>query len=166
MSVSRYFGLPGCGKTTTLTYLAKNAIDSGKYKIVAGNVHLALHGYTYIPYDLFGHYDISDAFYLIDEAMVEAGDRDYKNFEKPKLEMFVMHRHYNMDIVLFSQEADGIDKKIRSITDRMYYVKKVSSPENGFLISIVSHIKFYGLIPKLPVKMLVRLLWVTSSLIF
>ena len=34
-----------------------------------------------------------------DEAMVEAGDRDYKNFEKSKLEMFVMHRHYNMDIV-------------------------------------------------------------------
>lgn len=124
MSVSRYFGLPGCGKTTTLTYLAKKAISSGKYKIVAGNVHLALHGYVYIPYDLFGKYDISDAFYLIDEAMVEAGDRDYKNFEKCKLEMFVMHRHYNMDIVLFSQEADGIDKKIRSITDRMYYVKK------------------------------------------
>lgn len=124
MSVSRYFGLPGCGKTTTLTYLAKKAIASGKYNIVAGNVHLALHGYTYIPFDFFGRYDISDAFYLIDEAMVEVGDRDYKNFEKCKLEMFVMHRHFNMDIVLFSQEASGVDKKIRSITDRMYYVKK------------------------------------------
>lgn len=124
MSVSRYFGLPGCGKTTTLVMLAKRGQASGRYKYIYGNVQLHLHGYIYVPFDCFGKYDMSDSLYLIDEAMVEAGDRDYKNFEKCKLEAFVMHRHYNMDIVLFSQEADGIDKKIRSITDRMYYVKK------------------------------------------
>lgn len=124
MAVSRYFGLPGCGKTTTLVMLAKKGQASGRYKNIYGNVMLNLHGYIYVPFDCFGKYDMSDSLYLIDEAMVEAGDRDYKNFEKCKLEAFVMHRHYNMDIVLFSQEADGIDKKIRSITDRMYYVKK------------------------------------------
>lgn len=124
MAVSRYFGLPGCGKTTTLTMLARRALRSGKYENVYGNVHLNLPGYTYVPFECFGKYDLINCLYLIDEAMVEAGDRDYKNFDKCKLERFVMHRHDNMDIVLFSQEADGIDKKIRSITDRMFYVKK------------------------------------------
>ena len=124
MSVSRYFGLPGCGKTTTLTMLVFKAMKSGKYRFIYGNVELKIHGYIYVPFSCFGIFDMVDCLYVIDEAMVEAGDRDYKNFDKCKLERFVKHRHDNMDIVLFSQEADGIDKKIRSITDRMYYVKK------------------------------------------
>ncbi len=143
MSVSRYFGLPGCGKTTTLTMLAMKGQASGRYRFVCGNVQLSLHGYVYVPFECLGVYDLSDTLYLIDEAMVEAGDRDYKNFDKCKLEAFVMHRHYNMDIVLFSQEADGIDKKIRSITDRMYYVKK------GFLTG-----KWISSIYRIPYKIL------------
>lgn len=125
MSVSRYFGLPGCGKTTILTYLALQGVKSGVYKHVYSNVEsLHVHGCTYVPFDLFGKYDFRDCLLLVDEAMIECGDRDYKSFSKEKIRAFVMHRHKNSDIVLFSQEPDGIDKKIRSITDRMYYVKK------------------------------------------
>lgn len=124
MAVSRYFGLPGCGKTTTLTMLALKAVRSGKYKAVYCNVHLAVPGVTYITFDVIGVYELCDCLILIDEAMVNCGDRDYKNFGKEKLQYFVEHRHHTCDIVLFSQEPDGIDKKIRSITDRMYYVKK------------------------------------------
>lgn len=125
MSVSRYFGLPGCGKTTILTYLAIKGVKSGKYLHVYSNVEgLMVHGVTYVPFDLFGVYDFRDCLLLVDEAMIECGDRDYKSFGKEKIRAFVMHRHKNSDIVLFSQEPDGIDKKIRSITDRMYYVNK------------------------------------------
>ena len=123
MSVSRYFGLPGCGKTTTLAMLAKKALDSKKYDIVCGNVQLSIHGFIYVPFEAFVKYDLVNALFLIDEAMVECGDRDYKNFDKDKIEAFVMHRHSNQDVVLFSQEPDGVDKKIRSITDRIFYVK-------------------------------------------
>lgn len=124
MSVSRYFGLPGCGKTTTLTMLAYKGLTCGKYKHVYGNVQLGLPGYTYIPFDVLGKYQLDHCLVLIDEAMVECGDRDHKSFGKEKLELFVMHRHYKMDIVLFSQEADGVDKKVRSVSADMYYVKK------------------------------------------
>ena len=125
MAVSRYFGLPGCGKTTILCWLARNGVKSGKYKHVYSNVEsLRVHGCTFVPFDLFGEYDFRDCLLLVDEAMIECGDRDYKSFSKQKIRAFVMHRHKNSDIVLFSQEPDGIDKKIRSITDRMYYVKK------------------------------------------
>lgn len=125
MAVSRYFGLPGCGKTTVLTMLAFKGVKSGKYKHIYTNVeNLSVHGVTYVPFELFGLYEFRDCLILVDEAMVECGDRDHKSFGKAKIRAFVMHRHKYSDIVLFSQEPDGIDKKIRSITDRMYYVKK------------------------------------------
>lgn len=124
MAVIRYFGLPGCGKTTTLASEAYDASVSGHYKNIYANVHLSISGVTYIPFEFFGVYELRDCLLLIDEAMIVCGDRDHKNFGKEKLKEFMMHRHKDCDIILFSQEADGVDKKIRSITDRMYYVKK------------------------------------------
>lgn len=124
MAVIRYFGLPGCGKTTTLAYHAFKAYKSGRYRHIYSNVQLAIHGVTVVPFEVFGVYELRDCLFLIDEAMIVCGDRDHKNFGKEKLKEFVMHRHKNCDIILFSQEADGVDKKIRSITDRMFYVKK------------------------------------------
>lgn len=124
MAVIRYFGLPGCGKTTTLAHEALKAIKSGRYLHVYSNVFLSIHGVTVVPFECFGVYEMRDCLFLIDEAMVVCGDRDHKNFGKEKIKEFMMHRHKDCDIILFSQEADGVDKKIRSITDRMFYVKK------------------------------------------
>lgn len=124
MAISRYFGLPGCGKTTAFTMLAVRGVKDPRYLHVYGNVHLNLPGYTYVPFDCFGVYDMTDCLLLIDEATIECGDRDYKSFPKEKLARFMMHRHDNMDIALFSQSPDGTDKKIRDITDRMFYIKK------------------------------------------
>lgn len=124
MSISRYFGLPGCGKTTVLTRLAVKAVQDPRYNHVYGNVHLNIPGYTYVPFECFGVFDMTDCLLLVDEATIECGDRDYKSFPKEKLARFMMHRHDNMDIALFSQSPDGTDKKIRDITDRMFYIKK------------------------------------------
>ena len=124
MAVIRYFGLPGCGKTTTLAYHALKAINSRRYKHVYSNVFLSIHGVTVVPFEFFGKYELRDCLILVDEAMIVCGDRDHKNFGKEKLKEFMIHRHKYCDIILFSQEADGVDKKIRSITDRMFYVKK------------------------------------------
>ena len=54
MAVSRYFGLPGCGKTTTLAMLAYKARCSCRYKHIYCNVDLALDGVTYVPFDVLG----------------------------------------------------------------------------------------------------------------
>lgn len=124
MAISRYFGLPGCGKTTLLTKIALDAVRSGRYKNVYTNVHIDVPGVSYIDYDWLGKYDIRDACVLIDEAMVHCGDRDYQAFGKEKIWYFVEHRHMFCDVHLFSQEPDGVDKKIRSLTDRMYYIRK------------------------------------------
>lgn len=124
MSVSLYFGLPGCGKTTMLSYLALKAIKGTKYDNVYSNVELNIPGIIYIPDDVIGKYELHDGLLLIDEATLFADSRDYKNFSKGRLEFFLKHRHRNIDIILFTQQWDGVDRKIRVITDRVYYVFK------------------------------------------
>ena len=124
MAVSLYFGLPGCGKTTWLTALAVKSIKKNQYKFVFSNVHLNIPGVTYIDNDCIGQYELHDCLLLIDEATLFADSRDYKRFDKSRMEYFLEHRHRNADIVLFTQQWDGVDRKIRVITDRVYYVFK------------------------------------------
>lgn len=119
-----YFGLPGCGKTTMMTKLALDGVK--KYPNVYGNVELAIPGYTFIDNECIGKYELIDALILIDEGALFADNRDYKNFGKPMIEFFMKHRHDNVDIVIFTQQYDGMDKKIRVVTDRVYYVYKTS----------------------------------------
>lgn len=124
MAISLYFGLPGCGKTTWLTKLALDAVKKGKYQYIYTNVHINVPGITYIDNECIGQYELENCLLLIDEATLFADSRDFKNFSKGRLEYFLEHRHRCADIVLFTQQWDGVDRKIRVITDRVYYVYK------------------------------------------
>lgn len=124
MAVSLYFGLPGCGKTTLMSSLALKGVRGKKYKNVYSNVRLNINGVIYIDNNCIGLYNLHDGLLLIDEATLFADSRDYKNFGKDRLQYFLEHRHYNVDILLFTQQWDGVDRKIRVITDRVYYVYK------------------------------------------
>lgn len=124
MSVKLFFGLPGAGKTTLMAHLAIKGVKGKRYANVYGNVHMAIDGYTYIDNDCIGKYDLSNCLLLIDEATLFADSRRYKDFSMEKLEYFLEHRHFNADICLFTQQWDGVDRKIRVITDRVYYIYK------------------------------------------
>lgn len=128
--VKLFFGLPGSGKSTLLCSLAYKQLNAKRprYKHIFSNMYMGdkppFDRITYIDKDDLGRYDLRDGLLLLDEATLLFDSRDYKNFSKSLMQFFLLHRHYNCDIYLFTQQWDGVDRKIRVITDRVYYIYK------------------------------------------
>ncbi len=61
---------------------------------------------------------------IIDEAGIEYNNRDFKDFSKKSLYFYKYHRHYQLAIDVFSQGFDDMDKKIRTLAQKLYVVKK------------------------------------------
>lgn len=141
--VSLYFGLPGCGKTTMYAKLAYQAAYSKKsrYQHIYGNIALTgIDKYIQIDTNDLGKYNLENALILIDEGILHFNSRDYKSFSKAFTEFFLLHRHFNVDVAIFSQSAEGADKRIRDIADRCYYIFK--TPLTGSFRSIVWRIPY------------------------
>lgn len=123
MAVSMFFGLPGAGKTTLLASMAVKAMKGKTYKNVYSNVQLNIPGIKYVTTKDFMVYDISQGLILLDEASIEMNGRNYAKISMKIIEFILLHRHAKVDIVVFSQ-ANNIDKTIRTVADRCYYIYK------------------------------------------
>lgn len=126
--ISGYFGLPGAGKTSFLAKIAQQELrrikkKKSRYKRVLANFECA--GCYRLDFSDLGTYMIENSLILIDEITLEADSRDFKSFTKKLKYFFVMHRHYECDIIYFCQQYDGLDKKIRDLTKELWYVKKL-----------------------------------------
>lgn len=125
--ISLYFGLPRCGKTTTLAKLALDAVRKGRK--VYSNVPLKISGVTFISNSDIGRYDMSgfvgrNSLILIDEATIYADSRQFAKFPADVVEFFVLHGHWHCDIALFCQIYNRTDSTIRMLAERVYYVKR------------------------------------------
>lgn len=153
--INRYFGVPGCGKTSHAVSVAmreNERIKKGvsKFERVLTNIPMSGFGedsnvYLFDSTD-FGVYDMSNSLILYDEAEVDFNNRDFKNLDYARTRYLMYHRHYKNVIYFYSQTYDGVDKKIRFITSNVYYLKK-----NIFTGKTTPHrIKYVMHIPKKP----------------
>lgn len=124
MSCSLFVGLPGSGKTSLLAAFASAYVKKGVH--VYSNVYLdlPLEHYTLIRPDWLGVYDISNGVVLLDEGEIIAESRSYKSFSKSMSDFFMLHRHYRVQVFVFCQRYKGVDVKIRTLCDRVYFVRK------------------------------------------
>lgn len=122
--ISLYFGLPGCGKTTLLTSFAYEWSVSRSYLNCYSNVPLSIDGVQFIENTDIGKYRLEDALILIDEGTLFADSRRYSTISDDLVKFMLLHRHFKCDIIIFTQQWDALDKRIRVITDRCYYVYK------------------------------------------
>ena len=133
------FGLPRSGKSTFLTYLAREALKGRslgvghfKFRKRIGEFapyqrvfcNFPLEGCYQLNFDDLGKYDFSNSLILIDEIMLVCDSRDYKNFPHDLRDFLALHGHYRCDLVYCSQGYMDTDKRIRNLTERMFYIEK------------------------------------------
>lgn len=120
--ITGYFGLPGCGKSTFLAKLAKYYQNLG-YRVFCLKDYPVDGCYLFDWRVDLGVYDMSNSVILIDEITMKADSRDFKKFNDTLKQFFILHRHYHCDIIWFTQQYDGVDRKIRELTTCLYYIR-------------------------------------------
>lgn len=128
-SLHIYYGAAGSGKSTYAAWLAQSALRSNIP--VYSNVPIL--GCMQVNKADIGQYAITDGLLIIDEVGIEYNNRETGNFTKKSgmegaLEFYKKHRHENVQIVIFSQGFDDMDKKLRTLATRMYLIRKSLIP--------------------------------------
>lgn len=125
------FAPPGIGKTT---YAAKIVRDNVVRKLNEENKPV----YSNVPIigaiqlenikDL-GKYLYKDCVIVIDEAGSELSNRNWhNNLDLDTIDFIKKHRHYNVDIYLFSQAHADVDNKFRELTTKILMLQRTWIP--------------------------------------
>lgn len=127
--ITGYFGLPGVGKSTMLAKIARKElkrIKRGKSKYTQVLTNYSVAGCKRFDFNQLGKYDMSGSLILIDEITMDADNRDFKHFSDTLRNFFILHRHYGIDVIYFTQNWNAVDKKIRDLTFDLFYLRKVA----------------------------------------
>lgn len=135
--ISAIIGLPGVGKSLLCSYLGHRYLQGKSLNFHGFNVQRDSKGdtlYTNFPcfgaykldFDKLGIADYKDSFMLCDEIQLFADSRNFKTFGDNLTEWFTTHRKDHIDFVYCTQDFSMVDKRIRAVTDRIYYVDRVA----------------------------------------
>ena len=121
------FAPPGTGKTTLAAKLVRDSFLNHDTKKVYSNV--PIRGAYKLDFKDLGKHEYRDCVFLIDEAGIELSNRNWqKNLDDDQIYVLKKHRHYNIDIYVFSQHYNDVDNKLRELTTRILFLKKSKIP--------------------------------------
>lgn len=125
MSISAYFGPPGCGKTSVLTLIAQKElkrISKGKSKYKYVYTNFPCKGCLSISFMDFGYYYYHDCLILLDELTLSADSRDWKNLPDKAKQFITLHRHFKIDLIYNVQDWSRCEKTMRTNTTSLFYL--------------------------------------------
>lgn len=122
--IAVYFGSPGAGKTTMAVRELQKAKKSYRYTFA----NFGCKGITMDDVSLvgLGSWTFPRGSYIaIDEAGIEYNNRKFKSLDQDTIKWYKLHRHYGVDISIWSQSWDDMDITLRRLADRLYYIRKI-----------------------------------------
>ena len=123
--IKAYFGVPGCGKSTTLVREYRK--NRKKYKHIY-TLNIDIKGCKRIKREDLENYKFTDSLILWDEITMDADNRSYKTFSNDLRDFFLLHRHLGVDIIYATQNFENVDKKVRDLTSELWYMSKSVIP--------------------------------------
>lgn len=137
--ITGLFGVPGCGKTTIATKIAQSDLRHQKWpswlarlKKVKQYKHIYTNfeceGCEKIEWDNLKKYKTYDSHIILDELILDADNRNFKQFDPRIRDFLVYHRHLGNDITYLTQAYDKVDAKIRALTQDLWYISKSVVP--------------------------------------
>lgn len=122
-----YFGVPGCGKTSFASKIAIQEVKKGRYDEIL-TINFQCSGCIPATYDTLRNFKFKRTLVLIDEITMNADNRKFKSFTDEERDFFILHRHLKCDIIYFTQNFENVDKKIRDLTQDLWYIRKSVIP--------------------------------------
>ena len=134
--ISGIIGLPSSGKSLVLSYIAYRAIKGKSINFHGFNcthfdkqyqrvyTNFPFQGAYQLDFDILGYADYNNCLILVDELQMFADSRNFKNFGDNLKFFFSQHRKFKVDFLYATQSPDTVDKRIRSLTDKLYYIDR------------------------------------------
>lgn len=136
MSLSIYFGVPGCGKSTHAASVVYHNLKKGWPTYC----NFPVKGAFLFDDEDIGKFSFTDCDMIIDEASISYNNRNFKKglMTQDRIAWFKLHRHYGVrNIYVYSQSYDDMDITLRRLADRLYLIKRTLIP----WLSIIKHIR-------------------------
>lgn len=122
--IRTFFGSPGAGKTTLAVKMALK--NKCKYEHCYLNFDHSVPGVYVCDTEDIGKWTFPSASYVaLDEAGIEFNSRAYKSLPKPAISWFKLHRHYGVDLDIFSQSWEDMDVTLRRLSTQLWYIYRI-----------------------------------------
>lgn len=121
-----FFGSPGVGKTTAAVRDLKKLHQSNAYDYYYTNFDTSLSFARKCNLGGLGAWSFpANSVVFIDEAGIEYNNRKFKTLPQTTIEWFKLHRHYGVDVYIYSQDYQDMDITLRRLATEYWHIRRL-----------------------------------------